>query len=77
MSSKKCKVAKEIEVLGGIVYILTNENKIFRYNSETNNVRELTEAGEDNKKIAPYYQDLVVIKTDGMVWRYNEGLLKR
>jgi hypothetical protein len=71
------RVAREIEVLGGIVYILTNENKIFRYNSQTDNLRELTEAGEDNKTIAPYYQDLFVIKTDGTVWRYSEGLLKR
>ena len=77
MSSKSAKWLKRFEVLGGIVYILTNENKIFRYNSETDNLRELTEAGEDNKKIAPYYQNLFVIKTDGTVWRYNEGLLKR
>ncbi len=73
----KVMTAKKIDALGGVVYILTSENKIFRYSAEAHSVRELTEASSDNRDIAAYYQDLFVIKTDGSVKRYNEGRLKR
>jgi hypothetical protein len=69
--------AKKIDALGGVVYVLTNENRIFRYSAETDTMRELTEAGSDNRDIAAYYQDLFVIKSAGSVKRYNEGRLKR
>jgi len=59
------------------VYILTNEQTIFRYNAETDTVRELVEAGSNNKDIAAYYQDLFVITTEGNAKRYNEGRLRR
>ncbi|GAB7541323.1 hypothetical protein [Cupriavidus sp. 8B] len=74
---EKIVSAKKIDALGGVAYILTRENKIFRYNAETDSVRELTEAGSDNRDIAAYYQDLFVIKITGSVKRYNEGRLKR
>jgi hypothetical protein len=79
----RCKVitktvgAKSIDALGGVVYILTTENKIVRYSAETDTERELTEAHADNKIIAAYFQDLFVIKKDGSVKRYNEGREKR
>lgn len=70
--------AKKIDALGGVVYILTNEGKIFRYHAGEGHVRELAEAGADNEDIAAYYQDLFVIKKHGGgVKRYNEGRLKR
>ncbi len=71
------KVATKIDALGGIVYMLTNEGEIRRYNSQGSPLRELTEAGSDNRDIAAYGQDIFVIKTNGSVWRYNEFILKR
>lgn len=71
------KAAKKIDALGGIVYVLTTQNNIWRYNSQNNTLRELREAGSDNKDIAAYGPDIFVIKCNGTVWRYNEGLLKR
>jgi hypothetical protein len=69
--------ARKIDALGGVVYILTNENRVFRYNAETDDLREVVEAGSDNRSIAAYNQDLFAIKTDGSVKRYNEGRLRR
>lgn len=69
--------SKKIDALGGVVYILTTQNKIWRYSSQNNNLRELCEAGSDNEEIAAYGQDIFVIKNNGSVWRYNEGLLRR
>jgi hypothetical protein len=74
---KPCIRAKKIDALGGVAYILTNEGKIFRYNAETDNVRELTEADSNNRDIAAYYQDLFTIDTAGNVRRYLEGRLRR
>lgn len=69
--------AKRIDALNGIVYILTTQNTIWRYNSQYNNSRELREADSDNEAIAAYGPDIFVIKSNGSIWRYNEGLLKR
>lgn len=69
--------AKKLDALGGVAYILTNEGKIFRYNAGTDSVRELVEAGSNNRDIAAYYQDLFVIETSGSVRRYMEGRLRR
>jgi hypothetical protein len=69
--------AKKLDALGGVAYILTNESKIFRYSAATDSVRELVEAGSNNRDIAAYYQDLFVIETTGSVRRYMEGRLRR
>lgn len=71
------KAAKKIDALGGIVYILTTQNNICRYNSQNDTSRELREAGSDNEAIATYGPDIFAIKRNGSVWRYNEGLLRR
>jgi hypothetical protein len=69
--------AKSIDALHGVIYILTMRNTIWRYNSQKGNSREIGKAGSDNEEIAAYGPDLFVIKTNGSVWRYNEGLLRR
>jgi hypothetical protein len=69
--------AKHIDALNGVIYILTMRNTIWRYNSQRGNSREIGKAGSDNEAIAAYGPDLFVIKNNGSVWRYNEGLLRR
>ena len=69
--------AKNIDALNGVIYILTARSTIWRYNSQKGNSREISKAGSDNEDIAAYGPDLFVIKSNGSVWRYNEGLLRR
>lgn len=78
LAIEKKEVAIEIDVVGGILYILTNEGEIIRYDTNDEHLRKLTEAGTDNDHIAAFGQDIFVIKKDGKgVWRYNEYIRKR
>lgn len=74
---EKAEVAKEIDAISGILYILTNKGEIIRYNTDGDDLRKLGDAGSDNLRIAAFGQDFFVIKKDGNVWRYNEYIRKR
>jgi hypothetical protein len=70
--------AKKIDAQFGLVYILTTEQTIWKYDSQNNTSREIDKANNDNETIAAYGPDIFVIKSrGGGVWRYNEGLMKR
>jgi hypothetical protein len=72
--------AKEIDAQYGLVYILTAQQTIWKYNSQNGTSREIDKANNDNERIAAYGPDIFVIKNSvrsGGVWRYNEGLIKR
>jgi len=75
---EKEEVAKKIDAVGGVLYILTTWGEIIRYNTNDDDLRKLTKAGSDNLHIAAFGQDIFVIKKDdGGVWRYNEYIRKR
>jgi hypothetical protein len=72
--------AKKIDAQFGLVYILTTEQTIWKYNSQNNTSREIDKANKDNETIAAYGPDIFVIKNNdkgGGIRRYNEGLMKR
>jgi hypothetical protein len=70
--------AKKIDAQYGLVYILTTEQTIWKYNSQNNTSRQIDKAHNDNETMAAYGPDIFVIKHHGGgVWRYNEGLMKR
>jgi photosystem II stability/assembly factor-like uncharacterized protein len=75
---EKKDVAKEIDAIGEILYILSTKGEIIRYNTVDNNLRKLADAGSDNLHIAAFGQDIFAIKEgDGGVWRYNEYIRSR
>ena len=71
-------VAKEIDAVGEVLYILSTKGEIIRYNTADNDLRKLADAGSDNVHIAAFGQDIFAIKeADGGVWRYNEYIRSR
>jgi hypothetical protein len=72
------EVAKEIDVFGEVLYILSTKGEIIRYNTANGDLRKLADAGLDNVHIAAFGQDIFAIKErDGGVWRYNEYIRSR